>query len=190
MAIQNFESLRQRVQALGCQLFRDTDDTEPCYYAHDPKIERHIANGPEKDILDWCEEAEKHGLWHRETTAAPETDDERFLQLIVCAGPKDRFTAMDVRREDGVAAALRFLGKCQLTEEEYDPKPAHRVLDEMRDRLRWARGTVALFLDADDELDEQYINAASSVAEHLREAQALLDRIVAASLPKGKGDAG
>ena len=39
---------------------------------------------------------------------------ERFLQMIVCAGSRDRFKAMDIRKAHGIEAALEFIKECTL----------------------------------------------------------------------------
>ena len=49
--------------------------------------------------------------------------NERFLNLIICASPKDRFRAMDIRKDDGVEAALKFISECYITDESYDERP-------------------------------------------------------------------
>ncbi len=53
-------------------------------------------------------------------------DLERFLNLIVCAGPRDRFHALQVRKHQGIEAALRYIEQCNITDETYDaPEDAY-----------------------------------------------------------------
>jgi hypothetical protein len=80
MATQNFETLRARVQALGCQLYMDdsVDGTPganslgedgPRFYIHDPKKDRHVIIGTGLDIEEWIVEHEERA------TAASGADD-------------------------------------------------------------------------------------------------------------------
>jgi hypothetical protein len=60
MAVQDFETLRARVQAVGCQLFiDDADDGDPRMYIHDPKVDKHVIVGaPADEIESWIVERE------------------------------------------------------------------------------------------------------------------------------------
>lgn len=42
---------------------------------------------------------------------------ERFLILLACAGGRDRFRALDIRRDEGIEAAITFLEGCNVTPE-------------------------------------------------------------------------
>ncbi len=155
MATQNFETLRARVQELGCQLFVDNaDDGDPRLYLHDPKIDKHVLVGATvEEVEEWLEteeerdtdadeqqaiaaalERQKAAGLHADASPWTTRDDfnaphvretyEQFLGLLVIAGPKDRYAAMDVRRERGVEAAVEYLGKCTITDEPYEPDDA------------------------------------------------------------------
>ncbi len=132
------ENLKQRVAALGHRLvtypgLRDHQEAEYTgLYILDPKTEELVivsAGGESDDaheVAGWCIEREA-----RSATSEATVDDfrqpdvavahERFLPMLVCAGSRDRFKAMEIRKTDGIEAALEFIKDCASTEEAATP---------------------------------------------------------------------
>lgn len=115
----------------------------------------------------------------RELTAADASapsvgaDDERFLQLLVIANPKDRFHAMDLRRDQGVAAAVTYLGDCNITDEPYARIDQQ---DRLHDLLRSAE-SVCHLLSMDPDLDDVITAGASHACDLMTEAKELASKM-------------
>lgn len=94
MATQDFEKLRERVQALGHQLFIDNaDDGDPRLYVHDPKIDRHVLVGvPADELESWLE--------HEES-------DDSGAEAVRAA-----IAALPERSDDDEPTAKELLGQC------------------------------------------------------------------------------
>lgn len=60
----------------------------------------------------WPGPEEERGDWNATTD-----DEERFPQLVVCARSSDRFRAMEIRHEQGIKAAIKFIRQCEITDE-------------------------------------------------------------------------
>ena len=127
----NLETLRARVAALGFELIdNDNEGEDRMYFVLDPKARR-LTNEPDggttlEGIADWCVDRETD-IADADAPSKMCKDDfnspplgreyERFLKLLASAGGRDRFKALDIRRQMGVEAAARFLGECNVTRE-------------------------------------------------------------------------
>lgn len=130
--IVNLETLRARVEKLGCQYLRgeaDENDVPGLYVSDGRKVVFEWQGDDEREAILALEEF----VVQRETDAADEPSEatrddfnraagvrenyEKFLSMIVCAGLKDRLKALRIRKEKGIEAAVEFIGECTLTAE-------------------------------------------------------------------------
>lgn len=148
MATLDFETLRARVQALGCQLFMDdsVDGTKaaaslgedgPRFYIHDPQRDRHIIIGTGLDIEEWIVEQEGHSRAHQlargRVPVEGTTDGENGLYLE--ATQAERREAI---RKLGDAA--KALGEVMGTLHSIKAIGEVLVQDTVRDNDAWVLG--------------------------------------------------
>lgn len=161
----SLDSLRARVTALGCKLLEDNEalDDGRGYYVQLPDglIDATASGLTPKGLAEWLlEQREAPSADTAPNPADDRSDDERFLDLVVLAGLKDRLDAMQIRKDKGVAAALEFLCQTTLTTEresagddDADERPDVTILaGDLSDTIRGVHG-IALALAARDDLD-------------------------------------